>query len=237
MVVPNCCNTPAWCHNAGGPKSRDTGTARLWSQKSWWCGCLRPPIIVTVNSLLLGEWLHDFHSKDGYEWHHFLGWTFVNVKCWWVNYFIFLVSLWLHSPDSGWPPMVPDPGRSERRRSGHRPLSLPSSVAVLPSSLLAKPPKSKRSHRKPARTQCGLSVRRTRLCTAAYWQSHYHFGWAQDSSPRIQKHEERLKRRKNILELSHLIENFICNCFIACHCSDSSGTGLITSENTTIDCC
>ena len=62
-------------------------------------------------------------------------------------------------------------------------------------------------------------------------------GWAQDSSPRIQKHEERLKRRKNILELSHLIENFICNCFIACHCSDSSGTGLITSENTTIDCC
>ena len=133
MVVPNCCNTPAWCHNAGGPKSRDTGTARLWSQKSWWCGCLRPPIIVTVNSLLLGEWLNAFHSKVGYEWHHFLGWTFVNVKCWWVNYFIFLVSLWLHSPDSGWPPMVPDPGRSERRRSGHRPLQAVLQCFSLPS--------------------------------------------------------------------------------------------------------
>ena len=107
------------------------------------------------------------------------------------------------------------------------------SVAVLPSSLLAKPPKSKRSHRKPARTQ--FCEKDSTLYSSVLTVS-LPFWWAQDSSPRTQKHEERLKRRKNILELSHLIENYICHCFIACHWSDSSGTGLITSENTTIDC-
>ena len=182
-----------------------------------------------------------FILRLAFEWHHFLGWTSINVM---------LMSKIFHGGNifglfmvaqSGLRMATDGPGSwQEWEKEEWSPSSLLAkqccSVAVLPSSLLAKPPKSKRSHRKPARTQCGLSVRRIRRCTAAYWQSHYHFGWAQDSSPRIQKHEERLKRRKNILELSHLIENYICHCFIACHRSDSSGTGLITSENTTIDC-
>ena len=129
----------------------------------------------------------------------------------------------------------PGSWRSERRRSGHRPLSLPSSVAVLQCCHPLSLPSLQSQSVLTESPRVLSSVRRIRLCTA-YWQSHYHFGWAQDSSPRTQKHEERLKRRKNILELSHIIENYICNWFIACHWSDSSGTGLITSENTTIDC-
>ena len=268
MVVPNCCNTPAWCHNAGGPKSRDTGTARLWSQKSWWCGCLRPPIIVTVNSLLLGEWLNAFHSKVGYEWHHFLGWTSINVM---------LMSKIFHGGNifglfmvaqSGLRMATDGPGSwQEWKKEEWSPSSLLAkqccSVAVLPSFLLAKQCCSV-AILSPCQAvlQC-CSVAILSPCQAskvkAFSQkaraysvrpfcekdSTLHsvltvslpFWWAQDSSPRIQKHEERLKRRKNILELSHLIENYICHCFIACHWSDSSGTGLITSENTTIDCC